>query len=151
MTIGYGLFLWKCPVIVRRADIDDYVLEQFQIRNGDLMTQIAREVESKLLRQNSDPKGVRKFDPARKDKAFWKEISPNELYNAAQLHPVSGDAFQTAAAQRNSILLRANYRLIEASQPFARIVCVSLLSMGALIFLLPSLDVLCRVLRKLFL
>lgn len=141
MTAGWMIYLWKCPTLIKRCpEVDDYLLEQFQIRSTKFINQLSAKVADYF----------KDFHPMETRKLFWGCVSPNQIYLATQRYPFSGgDAFQPEFADSAAVILLADYELTNHEKPTIRTVSVVMLAVGALMFLLPSFDVCLRVIRKL--
>ena len=128
MTVGYIIYAMRCPTEIRRCgEPEDYVLEQFQLRNTVHLNSAAKECLAQFI-----------FSP-----------TENPKLQVASFHQ---EASEKLIPLQRSLRLTSLYHLtlccsIEAAA-FARRVSVTLLMLGCGIFLLPSVDVFFKVIRK---
>lgn len=151
MTSGFLLYAFWCPKEIRRcAEPDDYLLEHFQLRNvAHLFNAIRRCVDAFIYVDAEKAKSqIASFHPGNQENLIWGEISPHSLHRAAGELGSLPDPFSGRAASTTANVLRANFVLLDVSQPIPRITSVLLLGIGAVIFLWPAANVVLQTLRK---
>lgn len=140
MTIGWVIFNSKCPVEIKRAgEPRDYVLEEFSLRNQRRIKYVAARVTQLMKR----------YSKHETDKIIFGLYSPSQVHKACQDPSVRSDAFGNGETHPTELLLTINYHLIDHRNPGWSKASVIFLITGAVLFLLPSLDVSIRVLSRL--
>lgn len=142
MTTGWLVYIWKCPKEVRRCgEPDDYVLEQFRAPN-------AYRLENARTRADAQMHG---YHPGSQEPLILGGHSPNEIYIASErIKGQTSSGFEPVTARFSALLFIVQYHAIDHERAAWRRACVSLLVVGAILFLIPSVDVSIRVLRRLF-
>jgi hypothetical protein len=141
MTVAWLMYLWKCPKEIRRSgEPDDYVLEQFQAPNS-------YRLENARLRALSQMEG---YHPADDRPLILGGHAPNDIYKASErVKGQTSSGFEPVVTRHTSLLFTIQFHAIDHERLWWRITTVLSLATGAVVFLLPSLDVFVRVLRRL--
>ncbi len=142
MTLGWGLYLWKCPNEIKRAGSpEDYVQEKFRVPS----------IDSVVIAQNRARKQVEGYHPQEAGTLVLGGLKPIDVNRAINyLQNQLDHAYEGSWSHFTILLFRLEYLLIDQQRPFARRLCVTLLGSGALLFLIPSLEVSARVVRSAF-
>ena len=151
MTVGYIIYAMWCPTEIRRCgEPEDYVLEQFQLRNSEHLNSAAKECLAQFIfSPTENPKlQLASFHQGASERLIWGEISPLQLFNAVEHRKYYPHPFDTSGAPDTTVIYKSYFVLLDRSRPLARFTSVTLLALGCGIFLLPSVDVFFKVIRK---
>ena len=151
MTVGYIIYTMRCPTEIRRCgEPEDYVLEQFQLRNTVHLNSAAKECLAQFIfSPTENPKlQAASFHQEASEKLIWGEISPLQLFTAVEHRKYHPHPFDTSGAPDTTVIYKSYFVLLDRSRPLARFTSVTLLALGCGIFLLPSVDVFFKVIRK---
>lgn len=151
MTAGMIIFAVWCPKEIRRsAEPDDYLLEQFQLRNLAHLNEIAKRcIEQLIYSTSQDSKNqLASFHPGEVRKFIWGDVSPYDLNSAVAALIHHPNPFDTRGATDTTNILRSNFAILDSSEPPPRIASVALLYGGAALFLWPALNVVLQVFRN---
>ena len=129
LTAAWGLYLWKCPKIIRKYSYtDDYVSARIAIFDAFEFQLAKRHLES-YLQQTQFP------------------ITVNSEPEMAYLMTAIGNSNFTGTEYR-PFFFRAYYLCFEGAGQGALAVCSALCFAGMILVLAPSFDVLVRVISK---
>jgi hypothetical protein len=136
MTAGWAIYSWHCPVEIKRAaEPRDYVIEEFSLRNQQRIEHVKARLATLLAN----------FDNDDASKSIFATFAPSEVRKAWGNPELRRDAFGTASHSAET-LLSVNYFLIDHEKTRWSLAAVILLYLGAVLFLIPSGEVFCRVL-----
>ena len=142
MTIGWSIYALFCPSEIRRCgEPDDYVLERFAAPSAERARR-ALELSEGLatgLHPNEElPSLPGGYSAAQIDTAT------KALDRVSFLHR----AFEPSWAQHTDMIFKIQWHIIDKSRQRLCLASLLLLAIGALMFLIPSVEVALRVLRK---
>jgi len=141
MTVGWFMYLWQCPKIIRRsAEVDDYVLEELRARDVYRFQKIRRAAENYLSKTN--------FHSNTNDPLIYGNFSPHGLQRAVGSTGANEVFSKDISASAAASLFAWHYFTIDRSRKNWCYVVLTFLGLGAFIFLLPSVEVFLMVLRK---
>ena len=141
MTVGVAIYFVYCPSEVRQAgDAEVFVRQLFQVPDGDRVKRV-REGAVEFMKAHH---------AHTLENSVFGVMSPNQLYLANErLNRQEGNFTHMTVVPAIVTLFNFEFARLNRLRPLARHLSVSLMSVGAVLFVLPSLDVTWRVLKVL--
>jgi hypothetical protein len=142
MTIGWFLYLVWCPKVIRRApEVDDYILEQLQIRDSVHVDRVKNRAQSFLDEYQ--------FHPLEDPQLIFGILSLQRVKKAVDyLHISSKTTFRDDSIHLVSTILTLDYHLENQKNNYLCWLVLVMLWGGAFLFLLPSAEVFLMVIRN---